>query len=217
MARLEGLSPKCLTPFPSPLFIPISVATSGGRLHPRGLLVLRGEDYSDPRGNSTVYVERIKGAIFAKAMKCMGHGIVIFDEVGVPLCVSGFVCVDWCVLCLCVFVSMHSPHHRICQCVYPLTLTPPVLPNDVAQIQKVVPGTLEALAEAMSEHPTISHYAPDGTLQHIDTSRYPAFSRYILRGDFALWGWEMYGESRVQATGQGSPLNTGLALVCVCL
>jgi hypothetical protein len=51
-------------------------------LHPRGLLVLRGEDYSDPRGNSTVYVERIKGAIFAKAMKCMGHGIVIFDEVG---------------------------------------------------------------------------------------------------------------------------------------
>jgi hypothetical protein len=39
------------------------------------------------------------------------------------------------------------------------------------QIQKVVPGTLEALAEAMSEHPTISHYAPDGTLQHIDTSR----------------------------------------------
>lgn len=55
--------------------------SAGGRKHPRGLLVLRGEDYSDPRGNSTFYVDRIKGAIFARAKRCQGHGIVIFDEV----------------------------------------------------------------------------------------------------------------------------------------
>jgi len=48
---------------------------------PRGLLVLRGEDFSDPRGNVTQYVNVIKGTLYQHLLKCNGHGVVLFDEV----------------------------------------------------------------------------------------------------------------------------------------
>ena len=42
------------------------------------------------------------------------------------------------------------------------------------QIQKVVPGTLEALSEAISEQPTLSLYK-DGALHKADTSHVAFF------------------------------------------
>lgn len=97
---------------------------------PRGLLVLRGEDFGDVRGNVTSYVETIKLTLFHHLTKCQGHAVVIFDEV-----------------------------------------------------QKVVPGTLEALAEAISEQPTLSVYREDGVLHRVDTSHVSFF----LISDI---GWE---------------------------
>lgn len=65
------------------------------------------------------------------------------------------------------------------------------------QIQKVVPGTLEAITEAISEHPTISHYAADGTLQHIDTSRFV----FILISDIGLQEMMTVRRPEVHAAG----------------
>jgi hypothetical protein len=45
-------------------------------------MVLRGEDFSDPKGNSTHYVDVIKGSLFRHVARCGGHAVVLFDEVG---------------------------------------------------------------------------------------------------------------------------------------
>lgn len=98
---------------------------------PRGLMVLRGEDFADVHANVTSYIDTIKSALFQHLIKCQGHAVVIFDEV-----------------------------------------------------QKVVPGTLDALAEAISEHPTLTYYKPeDATIHRVDTSHVAFF----LISDI---GWE---------------------------
>ena len=57
----------------------------GAGTRPRGLLVLRGEDFGDPHmaRNVSSYVETIKGLLFDHVAKCQGHAVVIFDEVRV--------------------------------------------------------------------------------------------------------------------------------------
>lgn len=58
---------------------------TGAGTRPRGLLVLRGEDFGDPHmaHNVTAYVETVKGLIFEHVRRCQGHAVVIFDEVSV--------------------------------------------------------------------------------------------------------------------------------------
>lgn len=56
----------------------------GAGTRPRGLLVLRGEDFGDPHmaQNVSSYVATIKGLLFEHVTKCQGHAVVIFDEAG---------------------------------------------------------------------------------------------------------------------------------------
>jgi hypothetical protein len=90
----------------------------GGRSQSQGLLLFRGEDFTDTVHKPLMeYHRRIKSELAAHLKKCSGRAVVVFDEV-----------------------------------------------------QKVIPGTLDVLDEAMSDRPVLTHATAGGVQEKHDCS-----------------------------------------------
>eukprot|EP00941_MAST-03F_sp_MAST-3F-sp1_P006189 g6189.t1 len=57
------------------------LSKNSSRTLPRGLLILRGEDFSDPNASITTYHARIKSRVASHLRGCSGNALIIFDEV----------------------------------------------------------------------------------------------------------------------------------------
>ena len=91
----------------------------GGRSQSQGLLLFRGEDFTDTVHKPLQeYHRRIKSELAAHLKKCSGRAVVVFDEV-----------------------------------------------------QKVIPGTLDVLDEAMSDRPVLTHATAGGVQEKYDCSQ----------------------------------------------
>jgi len=106
------------------------VSETGDRTRPAGLIIFRGEDFSDAEGAPLAqYHTEIKSRLVNHLRHCAGNAVVLFDEV-----------------------------------------------------QKIIPGTLDVIMEAMTEHPTLTYFA-DGKTVAMDCSKVV----FILVSDI---GWE---------------------------